>query len=130
MYMPSLTFATLLANSADNKLMTVFFFFYQKTRFDISLEFNLHWMSNPVSWEKEEKMFQNVVYWKFYLDRWALTRFQSIWCGPFSCTPFFLEVWHMFVIWKQKICGIDYILAQSDENYTVYEQLVGKQTGP
>ena len=43
-----LCFATLLAKSADDKLM--FFLFFLKTGFDTGD--NLHEMSNPVFWKK------------------------------------------------------------------------------
>ena len=50
-----LTFTTLLANSADNKL--TFFLFFPENRIwhfpqTVSTGDNLHEMSNPVSWEK------------------------------------------------------------------------------
>ena len=53
-----LTFTTLCANSADDKLVT-FFEFFQKTGFDLSCKMtpfsigdNLHENSKPVFWEK------------------------------------------------------------------------------
>ena len=52
----SLTFITLWANSADDKLM-VFFLFYQKIGFDISCKGdNLHEMSNPIFWENKKNI--------------------------------------------------------------------------
>ena len=50
------TFSTLWANSADDKLI-IFFSFFLENRFRhlmqiVSIEDNLHEMSNPVSWEK------------------------------------------------------------------------------
>ena len=44
-----LTFTTLRANSADDKLI-IFFLVFQKTGFDISCK--LHKMSKPCFWEK------------------------------------------------------------------------------
>ena len=57
----SLTFTTLWAHSADDKLVIFFFYFSQKTGFDISCKLspmdgdNLHEMSNLVFWKNKEK---------------------------------------------------------------------------
>ena len=60
------------ANSVDVKLV-IFSYFSQKTGFDISCKLsplgdNLHELSNSVFWEKQEKIFQYVVCWKFYTE--------------------------------------------------------------
>ena len=51
-----LTITTLWANSADDRLMTFFLYFSQKTGFDISCKSSpidsLHEISKPVFWEK------------------------------------------------------------------------------
>ena len=56
-----LTFTTVWANSADDKLIVFFSSFSQKMGFDISCSIstadNLHEMSKPVSLEKSEKYF-------------------------------------------------------------------------
>ena len=59
-----LSFTTLLANSAEDKLMKCFLIFSQKTEFDISGKFLpleticngdiLHEMPNPVFWENKK----------------------------------------------------------------------------
>ena len=54
------TITTLWANSADDKLIISFFYFFQKMGFDIScntisLGDNLHEMSKLIFWEKHEK---------------------------------------------------------------------------
>ena len=72
-----LTFIILLANSADNKSMIFYLFFQKKNRIwhfmqIVSIGDNLHEMPNPVFWgkkkkKKKKKIFQYVIYWKFYL---------------------------------------------------------------
>ena len=65
------TFTTLLANSADNTLMLFFFFYFtQKTGFDIShnlspLQTICKKCQNLFSGENK-KIFQYVICWKFY----------------------------------------------------------------
>ena len=55
-----LTFATLWANSADNKLVIVFLFFLETgLKFHANcLGDSLHVMSNPVFWENKKKYFK------------------------------------------------------------------------
>ena len=55
----------LRANSADDKLM-MFFLFFLENRIRhfmqiVSIGDNLHEVSNPIFYEKEEKIFQNVI---------------------------------------------------------------------
>ena len=58
-----LTFTTLSANSADDKLMIFYFsIFFRENRI-----WNFKHLSlNLVFWETKKKVFQNVVCWKFY----------------------------------------------------------------
>ena len=54
------TFTTLWANSADDRLL-IFLFFSQKTGFNILCKLsgdNLHEMLKPVFWEKKKKYFK------------------------------------------------------------------------
>ena len=67
---PMLTFTTLWAFSADDKLM-IYFLFFPENRIRhfmqiVSSGDNLHEMSYPVSEKNKKKIFQNAVCWKFY----------------------------------------------------------------
>ena len=59
-YLALLTFTTLWANSADDKLLFFLLPEYKIWHFAqiVSIGDNLHEMSNPVSWEKYEKYFR------------------------------------------------------------------------
>ena len=63
----ALTFTTLKANSADDKLI-FFLFFSPENRIWHFMQIgdNLHEISKPVFWKKIIKIFQYVVCWKFY----------------------------------------------------------------
>ena len=65
-----LTFTALWANSADDKLRMLFLFSPENRIWHsmqiVTIGDSLHESSNPVPLEKYEKIFQNVVCWKFY----------------------------------------------------------------
>ena len=61
LYCDLLTFTILLANSADDKSVIFFLiFFFQENRIRKFMQIvsNLHEMSNPVFWVKQEKYFK------------------------------------------------------------------------
>ena len=66
-----LTFTTLWANSADDKL--IFSYFYPKTGFDISCELVLNEMPKPVSLDKIRKYFSSLSAENFTHSAIALT---------------------------------------------------------
>ena len=83
-----LTFTTLWPNSADDKLMIFFLFFFQKTGFDMSCKLSPMKTGFDISYKlslleticmkslilfsgKNDKVFQNVICWKVYPECWV-----------------------------------------------------------